>query len=70
VAAFSSQERAALGSLLERMKVTLRDHTTRQMRVGAEAARQEQGASPAPCPGLPPVAHRPCASPTLASVRF
>ncbi|AQV93624.1 MarR family transcriptional regulator [Cupriavidus necator] len=67
VAPFSSQERAALGSLLERMKTTLDGHTARQVRAGTEAARQELHVSPAPCPGLPPVAHRPASCPTLAA---
>ncbi|MFJ4289835.1 MarR family transcriptional regulator [Cupriavidus sp. NPDC089707] len=84
VAPFSSQERVALGSLLERMKIRLSDHTTRQVRVGSEAARQDKlattaagtasgiapQASVAPCTGLPPVAHRPASCPTLASARF
>lgn len=72
VAPFSSQERVALGSLLERMKITLSDHTTRQIRVGTEAARQEKpAAAPAvTCTGLPPVAHRPASTPTLARARF
>jgi hypothetical protein len=70
VAAFSSQERVALGSLLERMKTTLSDHTTRQVRAGTQAARQETAAAPPHCPGLPPVAHRPTTCPTLAATRL
>ncbi|BDB23837.1 MarR family transcriptional regulator [Cupriavidus sp. P-10] len=83
VAPFSPQERVALGSLLERMKIRLNDHTTRQIRVGGEAARQDKlanaagtatpagvSASVVPCTGLLPVAHRPASCPTLASARF
>ncbi|WP_042885022.1 hypothetical protein [Cupriavidus necator] len=72
VAPFSSQERVALGSLLERMKITLSDHTTRQIRVGTEAARHEKPAAApaATCTGLPPVAHRPASTPTLARARL
>ncbi|MEM5428324.1 MarR family transcriptional regulator [Cupriavidus oxalaticus] len=86
VAPFNSHERVALGSLLERMRIRLNDHTTRQIRVGGEAARQgkataggtacglaPQGSAPAsglPCAGLPPVAHRPAYCPILASARF
>ncbi|WP_454735270.1 MarR family transcriptional regulator [Cupriavidus necator] len=72
VGPFSSQERVALGSLLERMKITLSDHTTRQIRVGSEAAGQEKpAAAPAvTCAGLPPVAHRPASMPTLARARL
>ncbi|MBP0628463.1 MULTISPECIES: hypothetical protein [unclassified Cupriavidus] len=83
VAPFSPQERVALGSLLERMKIRLNDHTTRQIRVGGEAARQDKpataggaaaqagmAASVVPCTGLLPVAHRPASCPTLASARF
>ncbi|WP_432259856.1 MarR family winged helix-turn-helix transcriptional regulator [Cupriavidus sp. TMH.W2] len=70
VAAFSSQERAALGSLLERMKTTLNGHTSRQIRAGSDAAGQDKPVPPVHCPGLPPVAHRPAACPTLAATRF
>lgn len=65
VAAFSSQERAALASQLERMKTTLNDHTTRQIRVGTE-----KPAAPVHRLGLPPVAHRPTPLPTLARARL
>ncbi|WP_354684866.1 MarR family transcriptional regulator [Cupriavidus necator] len=68
VAPFNSQERVALGSLLERMKITLSDHTTRQIRVGGEA--QDKPATPVTCTGLPPIAHRPASTPILARVRF
>ncbi|SPA49460.1 MarR family transcriptional regulator [Cupriavidus taiwanensis] len=70
VAAFNSQERAALGSLLDRMKSTLDGHTSRQARAASEAPRQErhsQHSQPLPCPGLPPVAHRPSSCPSLAT---
>jgi DNA-binding MarR family transcriptional regulator len=70
VAAFSSQERAALGSLLDRMKSTLNGHTSRQVRVVAETFRQEPHTQPAPCPAPPPVAHRPASCTSLAATRF
>ncbi|MCY1351030.1 hypothetical protein D9M68_608040 [compost metagenome] len=54
VAPFSSQERVALGSLLERMKIRLNDHTTRQIRVGGEAARQDKLATAAGTAGGTP----------------
>ncbi|SOY43894.1 MarR family transcriptional regulator [Cupriavidus taiwanensis] len=67
VAAFNSQERAALVSLLDRMKSTLSGHTARQVRTVSETARQERHTQPLPCPGLPPVAHRPASCPSLAT---
>ncbi|NOV24139.1 MarR family transcriptional regulator [Cupriavidus necator] len=67
VAAFNPQERAALVSLLDRMESTLISHTSRQVRSVAETARQERHTQPLPCPGLPPVAHRPASCPSLAT---
>ncbi|MBB3014326.1 MarR family transcriptional regulator [Cupriavidus alkaliphilus] len=70
VASFNSQERAALAGLLDRMKTTLDGHTSRQVRAASEAPRQErhsQHGQPLPCPGVPPVAHRPSSCPSLAT---
>ncbi|MBF6989791.1 MarR family transcriptional regulator [Cupriavidus sp. IK-TO18] len=68
VAPFNPQERVALGSLLERMKLRLNDHTMRQIRVGGEAARQDRlasaGGTGATAGGIAPQggAPAPCAS--------
>ncbi|MDQ0140067.1 MarR family transcriptional regulator [Cupriavidus necator] len=67
VAGFNRQERAALASLLDRMQAGLSGHTSRQARAVAETARQERHIQPPPCPGLPPVAHRPATNPSLAA---